>query len=70
MATIWTTIEYICVIAFSCDLTIRGVGAAAAGKGAEFLDDAMNYIDLLAIFPSALIICALSYNPPYKPPYK
>ena len=52
MATIWTTIEYICVIAFSCDLTIRGVGAAAAGKGAEFLDDAMNYIDLLAIFPS------------------
>ena len=30
---------------------IRGFGAAAAGKGSEFVGDPMNWIDFLAIFP-------------------
>ena len=51
MQTMWNAIEYTCVIAFSCDLIIRGVGAAFAGKWGEFVNDMMNWIDFLAIFP-------------------
>lgn len=45
------TIEITCVISFTCDLLIRGIGAVAAGKAPEFVGDAMNWIDFLAIFP-------------------
>eukprot|EP01052_Picozoa_sp_SAG31_P006085 SAG31_NODE_276_length_18650_cov_5.821842_15_plen_191_part_00 len=39
------------MVAFTADLLIRGIGAAAAGKHKEFLKDVMNFIDFLAIFP-------------------
>jgi len=48
---IWWVIEVVCVALFTADLTVRCIGATAAGKAPEFFNDAMNYIDFLAIFP-------------------
>lgn len=47
----WKSVEITCVVLFSLDLVIRGLGAAAAGKGSLFIGDGMNWIDFLAIFP-------------------
>jgi hypothetical protein len=48
---IWWVTEVVCVVLFTADLLVRGLGAAFANKGGAFLNDAMNYIDFLAIFP-------------------
>jgi len=49
--TVWQSIEITCVVLFTMDLVVRGAGAAAAGKGSDFVGDGMNLIDFLAIFP-------------------
>lgn len=48
---IWWLIEVVCVILFTIDLVVRMFGAIGAGKANLFFNDAMNYIDFLAIFP-------------------
>jgi hypothetical protein len=49
----WNTLEILCVAAFTADLIVRLLGAAASGPAVarQFLTDWMNLVDVVAIAP-------------------
>jgi len=52
-SSIWTSLEVTCVIAFTFDLVVRFLGAAASGPAVskQFFTDWMNLVDVIAIAP-------------------
>ena len=43
--------EVVCVLLFTVDLVVRGIGATFGGKARAFFCGFLNWIDLLAILP-------------------
>jgi len=51
MKPLWENLEIFCVTMFSIDFTVRFGGAIYGGHGSTFVNDPMNWVDVLAIAP-------------------